>query len=160
MGAMDRGAGATERTTLQAAAWHPAPLPVRALSLHQQMDHPVLWPRQHTPSPLVDSPPPDSSFPRSPPGREGPGKAFRLYTEAAFAKLAPSTAPEILRTNLSSVVLQLKALGVRDVLGFDFLDPPPAPALVRSLELLLALGALTREGDLAHPIGERGAVGG
>ncbi|KAL6782327.1 hypothetical protein ACKKBG_A06370 [Auxenochlorella protothecoides x Auxenochlorella symbiontica] len=86
-------------------------------------------------------------------GREGPGKAFRLYTEAAFAKLAPSTAPEILRTNLSSVVLQLKALGVRDVLGFDFLDPPPAPALVRSLELLLALGALTREGDLAHPIG-------
>jgi HrpA-like RNA helicase len=70
------------------------------------------------------------------PGRDAPGKAFRLYTEAAFRQLARETVPEIRRCNLASTVLQLKALGVPDVLGFDFLDPPPQPALLRSLELL------------------------
>ena len=74
-------------------------------------------------------------------GREAPGKAFRLFTEAAFGALSPTTPPEIQRSNLGSVVLQLKALGVPDVLAFDFLDPPPRAAVVRSLELLFALGA-------------------
>ena len=69
-------------------------------------------------------------------GRDAPGKAYRLYTEAAFRQLAPETVPEIRRCNLAATVLQLKALGVADVLGFDFLDPPPQPALLRSLELL------------------------
>lgn len=64
-------------------------------------------------------------------GREAPGKAYRLYTEASFSELPPATPPEILRTNLASVVLQLKALGVSDVLGFDFLDPPPRAAIIR-----------------------------
>jgi HrpA-like RNA helicase len=41
-------------------------------------------------------------------GREAPGKAYRLYTEASFAGLAPTTAPEITRVNLGNVVLQLK----------------------------------------------------
>lgn len=41
-------------------------------------------------------------------GREGPGKAFRLYTEVDFEKLESTTPPEITRCNLSSVVLQLK----------------------------------------------------
>ena len=58
-------------------------------------------------------------------GREGPGKCFRLYTEEAFWGLEEATVPEIKRSNLASVVLQLKALGVDDVAGFDFLDPPP-----------------------------------
>lgn len=88
-------------------------------------------------------------------GREGPGKAFRLFTEPAFAGLDGATPPEILRTNLSGVVLQLKALGVDDVLGFDFLDPPPQASLVRSLELLLTLGALGKDGKLTDPVGER-----
>ena len=49
---------------------------------------------------------------------------------------------------------QLKALGVGDVLGFDFMDPPPRAALLRSLELLLALGALDpARGDLTTPTG-------
>jgi ATP-dependent RNA helicase DHX8/PRP22 len=69
-------------------------------------------------------------------GRDAPGKAFRLYTEAAFKQLARETVPEIRRCNLASTVLQLKALGVPNVLGFDFLDPPPQSALLRSLELL------------------------
>ena len=72
-------------------------------------------------------------------GREAPGKAFRLYTEAAFESLEPTTLPEIQRSNLGSVVLQLKALGIEDVPRFDFMDPPPLAALLRSLELLCAL---------------------
>ncbi len=42
-------------------------------------------------------------------GREGPGKAYRLYTEASFQQLAPTTLPEIQRTNLAAVVLQVRA---------------------------------------------------
>jgi hypothetical protein len=51
--------------------------------------------------------------PTPPAGREAEGHAYRLFTEAAFAELAPTTAPEIQRTNLASVVLQLKAMGAR-----------------------------------------------
>jgi ATP-dependent RNA helicase DHX8/PRP22 len=88
-------------------------------------------------------------------GREAPGKAFRLYTEAAFAALPPTTPPEITRVNLGSVVLQLKALGVSDVAGFDFMDPPPQGAVIRSLELLFALGALDSTGQLTPDTGEQ-----
>lgn len=57
-------------------------------------------------------------------GREGPGKCFRLYPEGEFEKLEDSTKPEIKRCNLSNVILQLKALGVDDILGFDFMEKP------------------------------------
>lgn len=50
--------------------------------------------------------------------------------------------PEIQRTNLGTVVLMLKSLGIHDLVGFDFMDPPPAEALLRALEQLYALGAL------------------
>lgn len=79
-------------------------------------------------------------------GREAPGKAFRLYTESSFNQLAGTTLPEIQRVNLASVALQLKALGFDDLLGFDFMDKPPRSALLRALELLYALGALTDSG--------------
>ena len=81
-------------------------------------------------------------------GREAPGKCFRLYTEEAFHGLPAATRPEILRANLGGVVLQLKALGIDDVLSFPLLDPPPRAALLRSLELLYALGALDDSGKL------------
>jgi HrpA-like RNA helicase len=55
--------------------------------------------------------------------------------------------------------LQLKALGIDDVLGFDFMDPPPRAALLRSLELLLALGALDPRGHLTKPTGGWGGCG-
>jgi ATP-dependent RNA helicase DHX8/PRP22 len=64
-------------------------------------------------------------------GREAPGQAYRLFTEEAFAALAPTTPPEIQRSNLGSVVLQLKALGVSDLVNFDFMDPPPKAAIIR-----------------------------
>lgn len=54
-----------------------------------------------------------------------------MFTEAAFAELPPTTAPEIQRTNLATVVLQLKAMGIDDVVGFDFMDPPPQAAIIR-----------------------------
>lgn len=57
-------------------------------------------------------------------GREGPGKCFRLYPESEFERLKDSTVPEIKRCNLSSVILQLKVLGVDDIIGFDFMEKP------------------------------------
>lgn len=51
-------------------------------------------------------------------GRTQPGKCFRLYTEASFKKdLQEQTYPEILRSNLGSVVLQLKKLGIDDLVS-------------------------------------------
>lgn len=69
---------------------------------------------------------------------------------AAGPATNPSVAPRFLRSPM-----QLKALGVQDVLGFDFMDPPPRAALLRSLELLLALGALDSRGELTKPTGGR-----
>ncbi|KAJ1732695.1 DEAH-box ATP-dependent RNA helicase prp22 [Coemansia sp. Benny D160-2] len=84
-------------------------------------------------------------------GRTGPGKCYRLYTESAFRnEMLPNSVPEIQRVNLSSMVLQLKAMGINDLIGFDFMDPPPVPTLIASLELLYSLGALDEEGLLTR----------
>jgi hypothetical protein len=50
--------------------------------------------------------------------------------------------PEIQRSNLSMTVLQLKAMGINDLLNFDFMDPPPPATLITALEQLYNLGAL------------------
>jgi pre-mRNA-splicing factor ATP-dependent RNA helicase DHX16 len=82
-------------------------------------------------------------------GRTQPGKCFRLFTAWSFQhELEPNTIPEILRTNLGNVVLMLKSLGINDLLNFDFMDRPPADALIRALEQLYALGALNDRGEL------------
>ncbi|KAI9806892.1 MAG: DEAH-box RNA helicase prp16 [Piccolia ochrophora] len=82
-------------------------------------------------------------------GRTGPGKAFHLFTERAFRdELYIQTIPEIQRTNLSNTVLLLKSLGVKDLLDFDFMDPPPQDTITTSLFDLWALGALNNIGDL------------
>lgn len=84
-------------------------------------------------------------------GRTGPGKCFRLYTEPAYeAEMLPNSVPEIQRTNLANVVLQLKAMGINDLLHFDFMDPPPVQVLVSALERLYMLGALDDEGLLTR----------
>ncbi|KAG4402063.1 hypothetical protein AAZX31_02G112300 [Glycine max] len=88
-------------------------------------------------------------------GREGPGKCFRLYPEREFEKLEDSTMPEIKRCNLSNVILQLKALGVDDILGFDFIEKPSRAAIIKSLEQLFLLGALTDECQLSDPVGHQ-----
>jgi len=82
-------------------------------------------------------------------GRTRPGKCFRLYTEKAFkTELNDQTYPEILRSNLSTVVLTLKKLGIEDLVHFDFLDPPAPETLMRALEMLNYLGCLDDEGNL------------
>jgi pre-mRNA-splicing factor ATP-dependent RNA helicase DHX38/PRP16 len=82
-------------------------------------------------------------------GRTGPGKAYHLFTEAAFKdEMYIQTIPEIQRTNLSNTVLLLKSLGVKDLLDFDFMDPPPQDTITTSLFDLWALGALNNIGDL------------
>nr|CCA21364.1 PREDICTED: hypothetical protein isoform 1 [Albugo laibachii Nc14] len=84
-------------------------------------------------------------------GRTGPGKCYRLYTENAYRnEMLSTTIPEIQRANLSSVVLQLKAMGINDLIKFDFMDPPPQQALMMALENLYALGALDEEGLLTR----------
>eukprot|EP01135_Chromosphaera_perkinsii_P011544 Nk52_evm2s2438 gene=Nk52_evmTU2s2438 len=82
-------------------------------------------------------------------GREQAGACYRLYTEEEFDKMEPETKPEILRSNMSTVVLQLKAMGIDDILNFDFLDRPNEESLVQALELLYCLGALDDRGKLS-----------
>ncbi|WPH00487.1 Hypothetical protein R9X50_00331600 [Acrodontium crateriforme] len=82
-------------------------------------------------------------------GRTQPGKCFRLYTKWAYYNDLPeSTTPEIQRTNLNSIVLMLKSLGINDLISFDFMDPPAPEMLICSLEQLYALGALNDKGEL------------
>ena len=84
-------------------------------------------------------------------GRTGPGKCYRLYTESAYKnEMLPTSVPEIQRTNLSMTVLTLKAMGINDLLHFDFMDPPPPSALITALEQLFNLGALDEEGMLTR----------
>jgi pre-mRNA-splicing factor ATP-dependent RNA helicase DHX38/PRP16 len=88
-------------------------------------------------------------------GRTGPGKAFRLYTEKAYKEeLYIQTIPEIQRTNLANTVLMLKSLGVKDLLDFDFMDPPPQDTISTSMYDLWALGALDNLGELT-PLGRK-----
>ncbi|OQE21087.1 hypothetical protein PENSTE_c012G01683 [Penicillium steckii] len=84
-------------------------------------------------------------------GRTGPGKAYRLFTEAAYKnELYIQTIPEIQRTSLANTVLLLKSLGVKDLLDFDFMDPPPQETITTSLFELWSLGALDNLGELTH----------
>lgn len=84
-------------------------------------------------------------------GRTGPGKCFRLYTEAAFqSEMLPTSIPEIQRQNLSHTILLLKAMGINDLLHFDFMDPPPTNTMLTALEELYALSALDDEGLLTR----------
>lgn len=73
-----------------------------------------------------------------------------MYREEDYDNLAITTPPEIQRTNLLSVVLQLKALGIDNVLRFNFPSPPPAKNLLSALELLYALHAIDDNGELTY----------
>lgn len=88
-------------------------------------------------------------------GRTGPGKCFRLYTEAAYnTEMLPNSIPEIQRQNLCLTILMLKAMGINDLLNFEFMDPPPAQTMVNALHELYTLDALDDDGYLT-PIGRR-----
>uniref|UniRef100_A0A674CZP2 RNA helicase n=1 Tax=Salmo trutta TaxID=8032 RepID=A0A674CZP2_SALTR len=88
-------------------------------------------------------------------GRRGGLCVCVIGKEEDFEKLPASTVPEMQRTNLAPVILQLKALGIDNVLRFSFLSPPPAQSMVQALELLYALGGLDQYGRLTDPMGVR-----
>src|SRR5690606_4433152 len=75
-------------------------------------------------------------------GRIGPGVCVRLYGEEDFAQRPAYTDPEILRTNLASVILQMKAFGLGDVESFPFIDPPDLRQVRDGYQTLLEIGAL------------------
>ena len=82
-------------------------------------------------------------------GRTKAGKAFRLYTQESYKKdLVENTYPEILRSNISNVILQLKRIGVENLIYFDWMDPPAPETLMRALESLNYLGAMNDDGEL------------
>ncbi len=108
-------------------------------------------------------------------GRTEPGICWRLWGEGQTAALQAFSTPEILEADLSQLVLDLAAVGVRDPATLAFLDPPPKPAwdeavtLLRSLDALDADGLITTEGKalarlpvpprLAHMIHRAAAFG-
>lgn len=84
-------------------------------------------------------------------GRTGPGKCYRLYTESAYKnEMSPTSVPEIQRINLGTTTLMMKAMGINDLLSFDFMDPPAPQALISAMEQLYSLGALDEEGLLTR----------
>jgi ATP-dependent helicase HrpA len=75
-------------------------------------------------------------------GRVAAGICIRLYTEADFESRPAFTDPEILRTNLASVILQMTAAGLGEMASFPFIDPPDRRNVADGLALLVELGAL------------------
>lgn len=65
--------------------------------------------------------------------------------------------PEFQRGDLAAAVLQLKALGVDNVMSFDYLAPPPAQAMVKAAELLFSLGAIDEQSKRAPAVSQRAA---
>ena len=98
-------------------------------------------------------------------GRTSPGIAIRLYSEEDFASRPEFTEPEIRRTGLASVILQMLALGLGDIARFPFLTPPDQRGIADGLGLLAELGAVEaapakgrNRGRVGPRGGERGAT--
>jgi ATP-dependent RNA helicase DDX35 len=91
-------------------------------------------------------------------GRTMPGRCFRLMTEE-FYRTSPDIpllpTAEMQRVDVTWAVLQLKAIGIDDILHFDFLSPPSPASLIHALDLLYSLGTLDRECRLTTATGAR-----
>ncbi len=81
-------------------------------------------------------------------GRLAPGVCIRLYSEEDFAARPRYTDPEILRTNLAAVTLQMAALQLGEVENFPFLDPPDPRSIRDGVQLLQELGAFDQQGAI------------
>lgn len=81
-------------------------------------------------------------------GRVAPGVCIRLYSEQDFAARPRYTEPEILRTNLAAVLLQMAALQLGDIEQFPFLDPPDRRSVRDGVQLLAELGAFDQHGAI------------
>lgn len=86
-------------------------------------------------------------------GRTAPGIAIRLYSQEDFERRDEFTEPEILRTSLASVILQMLSLGFGDISSFPFLTPPDSRGVKAAFDLLIELGAVREErgGDHRGP---------
>ncbi len=84
-------------------------------------------------------------------GRTSDGIAIRLYSEEDFLKRPEFTEPEILRTNLAAVILQMISLGLGDIQAFPFLQPPDSRGVKDGLDLLAELGAIENPGGRVAP---------
>jgi ATP-dependent helicase HrpA len=84
-------------------------------------------------------------------GRTSDGICVRLYTEADFSSRPEFTEPEILRTNLASVILQMTNIGLGDIAGFPFVEPPDRRNIKDGLDLLHELGAVEATSTEHHP---------
>ena len=80
-------------------------------------------------------------------GRVAPGVCIRLYSEEDFTSRLEFTEPEILRTNLASVILQMANLRLGSVDDFDFIEPPDSRLVTDGHKLLDELGAITHKED-------------
>ncbi len=87
-------------------------------------------------------------------GRTAPGICIRLYSEEDFESRPRFTDPEILRTNLAAVLLQMAALHLGDVESFPFLDPPDRRSVRDGVQLLQELGAFDQTGAITE-VGRR-----
>lgn len=90
-------------------------------------------------------------------GRVAPGVCIRLYSEEDFAARPEFTDPEILRTNLASVILQMTAIGLGDIEAFPFVEPPDRRSVADGVALLEELGAFAGPSD--RPQAQRGRRG-
>jgi ATP-dependent helicase HrpA len=88
-------------------------------------------------------------------GRVADGICIRLYSEQDFLSRPEFTEPEILRTNLASVILQMTALGLGDLAAFPFIDPPDRRNIVDGVRLLEELGALEPSTSRLTPLGRK-----
>ncbi|KAH8102820.1 P-loop containing nucleoside triphosphate hydrolase protein [Cristinia sonorae] len=87
-------------------------------------------------------------------GRTSSGVCYRLYPSSVFNQLGTSTQPEITRTDLTTPLLQLKSLGIDDVMKFEWVTAPPAQSILRALEGLVAAEMVGEDGRLTV-IGEK-----
>lgn len=94
-------------------------------------------------------------------GRQSAGTCYRVYDKETFDSMPINSIPEILRSNIASVTLQLVALGVKNTLTFDFVDKPSEESLNSAVDQLTWLGAIEKDkGDELHltEIGKRMAA--
>lgn len=87
-------------------------------------------------------------------GRTSSGVCYRLYPESTLRSLPPSTPPELTRIDLTTPILQLKSLGIDDLMKFEWVTGPPAESVLRALEGLVASGMIGEDGRLTL-VGEK-----
>ncbi|MEN9660994.1 MAG: hypothetical protein RLZZ443_923 [Actinomycetota bacterium] len=85
-------------------------------------------------------------------GRTSPGIVIRLYSEDEYESRAEFTDPEILRTNLASVILQAAQIGIGDLTAFPFIQPPDSRGIKDGVGLLTELGAIAESASASDSI--------